>query len=196
MPRTTARESSSAGGAENEEGRRPTLVSAPPAASPELVDRPRRRTFTAADKLRILGEVDRVAPGGMAAIRRSVAVRTFDDWNDPPPGFMETDLVAHSGPMPKEKLHGDADRHRDGVNEGAPVLVREQKLLREILREMCKILPPAARLRRGQRQRFHERDGKGLLRGSWGGVHAHSPLSQERPGVGGTEERRPDPGTR
>jgi transposase-like protein len=34
------------------------------------VDRSRRRTFTAADKLRILGEVDRAAPGGAGAILR------------------------------------------------------------------------------------------------------------------------------
>src|ERR1019366_8610383 len=36
-----------------------------------------------------------------AAIRRSVPVRTFADWNDPPPGFVEADLVAHSGPSAK-----------------------------------------------------------------------------------------------
>jgi len=36
-----------------------------------------------------------------AAIRRSVAVRTFSDWDAPPPGFMEADLVAHSGPTAK-----------------------------------------------------------------------------------------------
>jgi hypothetical protein len=36
-----------------------------------------------------------------AAIRRSVAVRTIDGWDDPPPGFVETDLVAHSGPTAK-----------------------------------------------------------------------------------------------
>jgi hypothetical protein len=41
------------------------------AASPELVDRPRRRrTFTAADKLRILSEVDRAGPGACGAILR------------------------------------------------------------------------------------------------------------------------------
>src|SRR3984893_5938744 len=34
-----------------------------------------------------------------AAIRRSVPVRTFDGWDDPPPGFVEADLVAHSGPV-------------------------------------------------------------------------------------------------
>lgn len=59
-----------AAGADKEEGRRPTIVSAPDAASPELLDRPRRRTFTAQDKLRILGEADRVAsvPGAVGAI--------------------------------------------------------------------------------------------------------------------------------
>src|SRR5271169_5019262 len=36
-----------------------------------------------------------------AAIRRSVPVRTFDGWDDPPPGFVEADLVSHSGPVAK-----------------------------------------------------------------------------------------------
>ncbi len=39
----------------------------------------------------------RAAPS--AAIRRSVPVRTFSDWQDPPLGFFEADLVAHSGPV-------------------------------------------------------------------------------------------------
>ena len=26
-------------------------------------------------------------------------MRTFDDWDDPPPGFVEADLAAHSGPV-------------------------------------------------------------------------------------------------
>ena len=44
-----------AGGA-IEEGRRPAMVAAPAAASPELLSRPVRRTFTARDKLRILAD--------------------------------------------------------------------------------------------------------------------------------------------
>jgi hypothetical protein len=32
------------------------------------------------------------------AVRRAVPVRTFADWKDPNPGYMEGDLVAHSGP--------------------------------------------------------------------------------------------------
>ena len=34
-----------------------------------------------------------------AAIRRSVPARTFGDRDNPPPGFFEADLVAHSGPI-------------------------------------------------------------------------------------------------
>src|ERR1700712_593909 len=32
-----------------------------------------------------------------SAIRRSVPVRTFADWRDPPPGFFEIDMVEHCG---------------------------------------------------------------------------------------------------
>ena len=83
MPRTTARDTVSAGGVETEEGRRPTLVSTPPAASPELVDRPRRRrTFTAADKVRILAEIDRAGLGGSGAIlrREGLYSSSLTDW--------------------------------------------------------------------------------------------------------------------
>ena len=61
-----------ADGAATEAGRRPTIVAAPSAASPEFRDRPRRRSFTAGEKLRILGDVDRAAntPGGVGAILR------------------------------------------------------------------------------------------------------------------------------
>jgi hypothetical protein len=53
---------------------------------------------------RLLCEVRLVARGGRrrragfsSAVRRTVPVRTFGDWNDPPPGFVEVDFVAHSG---------------------------------------------------------------------------------------------------
>jgi len=51
-------------GAATNGGRGPTVVAAPASASPELSDRPRRRTFTAQDKLRILAETDRAADTG------------------------------------------------------------------------------------------------------------------------------------
>lgn len=82
MPRTPSTEPFVAGGAENEEGRRPTLVSAPPATSPEFVDRPRRRSFTAADKLRILGEIDQAPAGGIGAVLRREGLYSslLTDW--------------------------------------------------------------------------------------------------------------------
>jgi transposase len=82
MPRSTSEKPFAADGAENEDGPRPTLVSAPSAASPELEDRPRRRTFTAADKLRILREIDRVGPGGAGGIlrREGLYSSALTDW--------------------------------------------------------------------------------------------------------------------
>jgi len=78
-----------------------------------------------------------------ATIRRSVAVRTFDDWDDPAPGFMEADLVAHSGPTAKGSYVQTLTLTdiATGWTERAPVPVREQKLLTEVLSEMRKLLP-------------------------------------------------------
>jgi hypothetical protein len=53
---------------------------------------------------RLLGDVKVAAAGGRrrrvgfySAIRREVPIRTFNDWEDPPPGFCEIDMVAHGG---------------------------------------------------------------------------------------------------
>ena len=76
MPNKNSR-TEAAAGAGTEEGRRPTVVPAPAAASPELSERPKRRTFTAGEKLRILGETDRAADtGGISAILRRVGHST------------------------------------------------------------------------------------------------------------------------
>jgi hypothetical protein len=70
-------------GAASNEGRRPAIVAAPAPASPEFSARPRRRTFTAKDKLRILAATDRAAEGGgIGAIlrREGVYSSTLCDW--------------------------------------------------------------------------------------------------------------------
>jgi transposase len=70
-------------GAAADEGRRPAVVAAPVSVSPELSDRPRRRTFTAKDKLRILDDVDRAAgSGGIGAVlrREGIYSSTLCDW--------------------------------------------------------------------------------------------------------------------
>jgi len=72
-----------AAGAATNGGRRPTVVAVPAAASPELSDRPRRRTFTAQEKLRILAETDRAADtGGIGAVlrREGLYSSTLTDW--------------------------------------------------------------------------------------------------------------------
>jgi transposase-like protein len=51
-------------GAGTDGGRRPTVVPAPNPANPEISERPRRRTFTAPEKLRILKEADQAAGSG------------------------------------------------------------------------------------------------------------------------------------
>jgi hypothetical protein len=78
-----------------------------------------------------------------AAIRRSVAVRTFDDWDDPAPGFVEADLVWHSGPTAKGSFVQTLTLTdiATGWTECAPLLVREQKLLTEVLSEMRHHMP-------------------------------------------------------
>jgi hypothetical protein len=78
-----------------------------------------------------------------SAVRRSVPVRTFSDWQDPPPGFFEADLVAHSGP----KASGSFVQTlvltdiATGWTECAPLLVREQGLLVEVLTAIREHLP-------------------------------------------------------
>ena len=72
-----------AAGAGAEGGRRPTTVPAPAAAAPELSDRPRRRTFTAETKLRVLEETDAAADvGGIGAILRREGLYSsiLTDW--------------------------------------------------------------------------------------------------------------------
>jgi hypothetical protein len=77
-----------------------------------------------------------------AAIRRSVGVRTFD-WDEPAPGFMEADLVAHNGPTAKGNYVQTLTLTdiATGWTECAPVMVREQKLLTAVLSEIRKLLP-------------------------------------------------------
>lgn len=81
--------------------------------------------------------------GVSTALRRSIPVRTFDDWQDPPPGFCEADLVAHSGPNASGSFVQTLvlTDIATGWIECAPLLVREQLLLTTVLTELRKLLP-------------------------------------------------------
>ncbi len=63
MPNPNAQTTAGAGGGATE-SRCPAVVPAPAAANPELSERPRRRTFTAQAKLRILQEADQATGAG------------------------------------------------------------------------------------------------------------------------------------
>src|ERR1700710_195716 len=67
-------------------------------------DHDRVLAISAATIDRLLIDVKIAASGGRrrragfySAIRREVPIRTFNDWNSPPPGFCEVDMVAHGG---------------------------------------------------------------------------------------------------
>jgi transposase len=94
-------------------GHKPTTVPPPPAASPELSPRPRRRTFSAAAKLRILEETDRAADtGGIAAIlrREGLYSSALTEWRrQREAGAFEALKPLRRGPKPVVAQPADAD---------------------------------------------------------------------------------------
>ena len=81
--------------------------------------------------VREAGKQGRRRAGINTPLRRSIAVRTFNDWNDPPPGYFEMDMVAHCG-----KSVAGSHVHSlvltdiaSGWTEAAALVVREQTLI-------------------------------------------------------------------
>jgi hypothetical protein len=99
---------------------------------------------------RLLSEVRVIARGGQrrragfsSAVRRTVPVRTFGDWNDPPPGYVEVDLVAHggtsvAGSFVQTVVLTDV---ATGWTECVPILVREGALVVEALARARELFP-------------------------------------------------------
>jgi hypothetical protein len=76
-------------------------------------------------------------------LRKSIAVRTFADWNDPPPGFFEMDMVAHCG-----KSVAGSHVHSlvltdiaSGWTVAAAMVVREQTLVTVTVEDIRAHLP-------------------------------------------------------
>lgn len=99
---------------------------------------------------RLLAEVRRVARGGTArragfasAVRRSVPIRTSQDWDDPPPGFVEVDFVAHSGPSSAGSFVQTLvlTDVATGWTEFVAVPVRESGLVVEALARALRLFP-------------------------------------------------------
>lgn len=80
-------------------------------------------------------------------VRRRIPVRTFADWNEPPPGSMEMDCVAHCGDANCGSYVNSLvlTDIASGWTEAAPLVVRESGLLVETLERIRQGLPFALR---------------------------------------------------
>jgi hypothetical protein len=99
---------------------------------------------------RLLSEVRLAARGGRrrragfsSAVRRSVPVRTFSDWNDPLPGFVEVDFVAHGGTSAAGSFIQTMvlTDIATGWTECIPVVVRAGNLVIEALAAALELFP-------------------------------------------------------
>ncbi len=79
--------------------------------------------------------------------QRRIKMRTFADWNEPPPGSMEMDLVAHCGAVNRGSyVHSLVLTDiASGWTEAAPIVVREGTLVVETLERIRVGLPFALR---------------------------------------------------
>src|SRR3984957_8062820 len=89
----------------------------------------------------------RQASRASPAARRRVPVRTFADWNEPPPGSMEMDCVAHCGEANRGSYVNSLvlTDIASGWTEAAPLVVRESGLVVETLDRVRLGLPFALR---------------------------------------------------
>ncbi|MDQ0028076.1 hypothetical protein J2X90_005929 [Variovorax paradoxus] len=85
----------------------------------------------------------RRAAGQSSAVRRAVPIRTFGDWDDPAPGYLEVDFVAHCGPQ----LAGNFIQTlvltdvATGWTECVPVLTRDSTLVIDAIDRARALLP-------------------------------------------------------
>lgn len=131
----------------------PLLISAMERHGHLILDeavRVRLLAISAATIDRVLAPVKAIGPGRgrrrnahSSAVRRSVPVRTYADWGDPAPGYMEADLVAHSGPSANGSFVQTLTLTdiATGWTECAPLLFREQRLLSEVMTALRPALP-------------------------------------------------------
>ena len=72
-----------------------------------------------------------------------IPVRTFSDWNEPEPGYLEIDLVAHcGGTMAGSFIHSLVVTDVcSGWTEAIPLLAREQTLVVEGLEAISRVFP-------------------------------------------------------
>ena len=99
---------------------------------------------------RVLSPVRAVGSGGgrrrnahSSAVRKSVPIRTHADWNDPVPGFVDADLVAHRGPSSSGSFIQTLVMTdiATGRTECVPLLFVQQHLLGEVMTQLWTLQP-------------------------------------------------------
>ena len=99
---------------------------------------------------RLLGDVKVAAAGGRrrrtgfhSAIRREVPVHTFNDWNDPLPGFCEVDMVAHGGTSVAGSFNQTLTMVdvATGWTECLPLVTRDGSLVIEAIKRIQSLFP-------------------------------------------------------
>src|SRR6195256_1369044 len=99
---------------------------------------------------RLLGDVKVAASGGKrrragfySAIRREVPIRTFNDWNSPPPGYCEVDMVAHGGTSVAGLFIQTLTMVdvATGWTECLPLVTRDGSLVVEAMKHVQSLLP-------------------------------------------------------
>jgi hypothetical protein len=105
-------------------------------------------TMSAATIDRLLREIRTVAEQRRkrrvpTVLRKSVPIRTFADWNDPAPGFMEIDLVSHCGDMAAGSFAHTLTLTdiASGWTECLPLIFRDSNLIVEAIDGLRKSLP-------------------------------------------------------
>jgi len=85
----------------------------------------------------------RRAVGAVSSLRRSVPIRTFADWKEPLPGFVEGDLVSHSGPNASGSFAQTLTITdiASGWTECVALVVRDGGLITDALTRLRKTLP-------------------------------------------------------
>ena len=99
---------------------------------------------------RLLADTKIAAAGGKrrrlgfySAIRREVPIRTFNDWQDPPPGFCEIDMVAHGGTSVAGSFIQTLTMVdvATGWTECLPLVTREGSLVVEAIKRAQSLFP-------------------------------------------------------
>ena len=114
----------------------------------DTVVRPKLLNTSAATIDRLLRDIRTVASSrrrrkNPTALRRSVLIRTFADWNDPVPGFMEIDLASHSGEVAAGSFAHTLTLTdiASGWTECLPLLFRDSNLIVQAIDGLRRSLP-------------------------------------------------------